>query len=332
MAERVGAPLVRVQAMLTLGACLIQSGRSAEGLESTERAFVLAKELGDFAALMRAYVNLSSNLSEAASDLPRAELLLLEGLEVTERAGGSAGWLVGNLADVRVDLGRLAEAEADQRRALELSIREGDEPLRGMRLAQLALLLLTQGRLEEAEAAHHESVPILEANPEPQSEVFIPLFRGSIAMVRGENDEAADRFAEAVELTREFTVDASGSSYPNVVRALKRAGRDGEAEAFGDLSERAESPAARANAKVVEGLLGADPEQSRRMLAEGVTELDALGMRVHAARAMVDLGKAEARAGRDPSRTLQRARDLLLDCGAKGFLFEVDDALAEANA
>ena len=329
MAERVHAPLVQVQAMLTLGACLIQSGRSGEGLEATERAFDGAKEVRDFGALMRAYVNLSSNMVDVASELHRAEALLREGLELAERAGGATGWIVGNLGDVLFDLGRLSEAEAVQRQAVELSIREGDEPLRGMRLSQLALLLLTQGRLEEAEAMHLESVPILESNPEPQSEVFIPLFRGSFALISGMNDEAADRFAEAVRLLREFNVDASGGSYPNVVRALLRAGRADETAAFADLSTHAVSPAARANARVVEGLIASEPETTRRLLAEGVAGLDTIGMRVHAARAMVDLARAEARAGGDPTGTLDRAREILLECGAGGFLFEVDDAASE---
>jgi class 3 adenylate cyclase/tetratricopeptide (TPR) repeat protein len=328
MAERVDAPLVHVQAMQTLGVCLTQSGHSAEGLEILKRAFQRAKAVGDFGALVRAYVNLPSTLAEVASDLHRAEALLREGLEVVERAGGAAGWIVGNLADVLFNLGRLPQAEVEQRRALELSIREGDEPLRGMRLAQMALLLLTQGRVDEAEPMHAESVPILKANPEPQSEVFIPVYRGTLAMMRGQNDEAAEGFAEAVELLRDFTVDASGSSYPNVVRALLRAGRADEARSFGDLSAHADSPAARANAKVVEGLLTTDPDEGRRLLAEGVTELDGLGMRVHAARALVDLARARARAGDDPKATLERARELLLECGAHGFLFEIDDALA----
>jgi class 3 adenylate cyclase/tetratricopeptide (TPR) repeat protein len=332
MAQQVDAPLVRVQAMLTLGACLMQSGRSAEGLEATELAFDLAKELREFGALMRAYVNLSSNVAEAASDLHRAEALLREGLEIAERAGGSAGWLVGNLADVLFRLGRLSEAEVEARRAVELSVREGDEPLRGMCLSQLAALLLTRGRLEEAQATFLESVPILKANPEPQSEIFIPLFHGSLSLIRRENGAAAERFAEAVDLLRKSTVDASGSSYPNVVRALQRAGRAGEAHTFGDLSEHADSPAAGANANVVGGLLAADPEEARRLLGEAVVELDRLGMRVDAARAMVDLARAEARAGDDPRGTLDRARERLLECGARGFLFEVDDALARVGA
>jgi hypothetical protein len=54
-----------------------------------------------------------------------------------------------------------------------------------------------------------------------------------------------------------------------------------------------------------------------------------LGLRIDAARAMVDLARAMARTGEDPRPTLERARTILLECNARAFLFEVDDALAE---
>ena len=55
-------------------------------------------------------------------------------------------------------------------------------------------------------------------------------------------------------------------------------------------------------------------------------------MRVYAARAMVDLGRAMTRAGEDPREVLERARAILTECDAHLFLFEVDEALAEAVA
>jgi hypothetical protein len=54
-------------------------------------------------------------------------------------------------------------------------------------------------------------------------------------------------------------------------------------------------------------------------------------MRVFAARAMVDLGSAMARAGDDPGEVLQRARAILTEFDAKLFLPEVDEALAEVR-
>jgi hypothetical protein len=60
-----------------------------------------------------------------------------------------------------------------------------------------------------------------------------------------------------------------------------------------------------------------------------VTGLESIGMRIDAARAMVDLGRAMARTGEDPREVLQRARDLLIECDARAFLFEVDDAMTD---
>jgi hypothetical protein len=47
---------------------------------------------------------------------------------------------------------------------------------------------------------------------------------------------------------------------------------------------------------------------------------------------MVDLGRAMAAVGEDPRPTLERARTILLECDARAFLFEVDEALAELDA
>jgi hypothetical protein len=52
-------------------------------------------------------------------------------------------------------------------------------------------------------------------------------------------------------------------------------------------------------------------------------------MRMHAARAMVDLSRAMARAGQDPHDVLDRARQILIECDANLFLFEVDEVTAE---
>jgi hypothetical protein len=43
---------------------------------------------------------------------------------------------------------------------------------------------------------------------------------------------------------------------------------------------------------------------------------------------MVDLGRAMAHAGQDPAEVLERARDILTECDAQLFLFEVDEVLA----
>ena len=334
MAARVNSPLVHSQAIQSLAVCLAQLGRSAEAIETIEDAYRLAKEVGDFSNLMRCCNNLPSIIGELASDWRRADEVLREGLDLARRAGAKShmGWLTGSLGDIVFRLGRLEEAEALQREATALAIEVGDEPLHGMRLTALAAALLFLGRLEEAEAAHRESIPILNANPEPQSQIFIPMIEGYLALARRAPGESADHFEAMIGQLRRFNVESAPEVFTDLVRALLRADRAGEAEGYRDLSEHGRSPAARANALLVEGLLTADPVEARRLLAEGTAALQQLGLRVDAARAMVDLGRAIGRTGEDPGPVFDRARGILVECNARAFLFEIDEAIAGPGA
>lgn len=328
MAPRVGSPLVQAQATQTLAVCLAQLGRSEEAVAKMNEAYELAREVGEFSNLMRASNNLPSVLADLDSDHEKAETVLREGLELARRAGAKShmGWLAGSLGDIVARLGRLEEAETLQREAIELAIEIGDEPLRGMRLTALAHVVLLRGRLDEAERIHRESIPILDENPEPQSQIFIPMNEGYLALARGMPDEAADRFAAMVGQLRSFNVENAPEAFTELARALLRAGRRDEGRAYFDLSEHGRSPASRANAAMVEGLLTDDPAGARRLLAHGAAALEALGLRIDAARARADLGRAIAAAGEDPTEVLERARQVLLECDARAFLFEVDDA------
>lgn len=329
MAERVGSRLVAAEATQSLAVCLAQIGHSEEALETIERAYRLAKETRDFANLMRCYNNLPSILADLASDFARALAVLEEGLEAARRAGarGHLAWLIGSHGDVLFRLGRLREAEADQREAVELARTVGDEPLIGMRLSALAIALAFQGRLEEAEETHGASVPIIRANPEPQSWVYVPLIEGYLALARRRDEEAMHGFERTIEMLEPFTFDAAPEAIPDLVRLLLRAGRRDETAALRGLADRGRSPAALANAAVVEGLLAPDPDEASALLGEAVEAFDAIGMRVDAARARVDLARAEARGGRDPRPILEEARRVLEDCEAGAFLHEVEEAL-----
>jgi tetratricopeptide (TPR) repeat protein len=331
MSERFDAPLVHAQATQTLAVCLSQTGRSAEAIETMEEAYRLAKEVGELTNLLRASANLGALVADLGSDWVRAEAVVREGLELAQRSGskGNEAWLMGSLGDGMLQLGRLEESEPLQRLAIELAIAVGDQPLRGMRLSGLACVVLFRGRADEAMTIHEESLPVLEENPEPQSTMFIPMLDGYFALVRGAPGEAADAFARMIDQVRLVNVEGMPGAFVDVVRTHLRAGRSAEAQAYRDLSEHGRSPAARANAAVVEGMLSEDPMEARRLLAEGTAEIESIGMRIDAARAMVDLGRAIARVGEDPREVLQRARELLIECDARAFLFEVDDAIAD---
>ena len=334
IAERVRARDVHAEATQTLAVCLSQTGRSAEALETMEEAFRLAKDAGDVTNLMRSYNNLASLVADLASDNRRAEEVLREGLDLVRRVGArqNEGWLGGSLGDVLARLGRLEEAEERQRQAVSVAIDVGDEPLHGMRLTALAGVLLLRGKIDEAEVAQRASIPIIEANPEPQSLVFIPWMDAIVAIARSANAEAADRFAEVVARLREMNVEAYPEVFPDTVRAFLRAGRADEAEEYRDLSREGRSPAARANAALVEGLLSKDPVEARGRIADAMATLEELEFPIDAARAMVDLGRAMARLGEDPRPVLDRAREILVECDARALLFEVDDALGSIEA
>ena len=150
-------------------------------------------------------------------------------------------------------------------------------------------------------------------------------------MIRREDGKAADRFAEAIVILRDYNEELTPEVFPSMVRALLRAGRTRDAEDYRDLSTHGKSPHARANATLVEGLLAPDPSDARRLLADGTAELERLGLPIDTARAMVDLGRAMARLGEDPGPVLERAREILVECDARAFLFEVDDAIADIS-
>jgi len=334
MALRVDAKLAHAESIQTLAVCLYQTGNSDEAITTIDEAYRLAKEIGEFSNLMRAYVNLPSILGDLGSDYRRCEEVLREGLELAQRAGSLShmGWLSGNLGDAVGQLGRLEEAEELLRTAVELAIQVGDEPLRGMRLTALAWVVLFRGRVDEAEAIHRASIPVLKENPEPQALLFVPLMDGNLALARGQDAAAAASFAEAIEQLRAFNVMAVPGAFPEIVRVLARTGRVEEAEGYRDLSRDVHSPAAQANAALVEGLLASDPAEARRLLQQGVAGLEGMGVRIDAARAMVDLARAMRRVGEDPRPVLERAREILVECDARLFLPEVDEALAELRA
>jgi class 3 adenylate cyclase/tetratricopeptide (TPR) repeat protein len=331
MSDRLGFQLVHAESTQTLAVCLQLQGRSAEAIETIEEAFRLAKAAGDYSNLMRCYNNLSATITDLASDFSRAEAVLREGIELAQRGGSPPheAWLTGSLGEVLYRLGELEEAERLQQRSLELARIVGDDPLIGMRLGALGFAIVVRGRTDEAERYHRESIPVLNANPEPQSQVFIPMLEGYLALARGDEAEVITQLRATIEQLRVASIEAAPEVFTELIRTLIRSGRVAEADAYRDLSERGRSPEARANAMIVEGVLSPDPAEARGLLNDGVARFEELGMRIDAARAMVDLARAMARLGEDGRPTLERARALLLECDAQLFVPQVDRALAE---
>jgi tetratricopeptide (TPR) repeat protein len=281
---------------------------------------------------MRAYNNLAN--TRGATQGPAATASVLrEGLELALRSGiiANSGWIAGTLGDVLQLLGLLEEAEQNQLLAIDLARRVGDAPLIGQRLAMLATVVLMRGRIDEAVAYRDEAAPIVAANPEPQSHHMLPQVAGYLALARNEQAEAANLFAEAAGHVRAYNIDTWPELITEAVRTLVRLGDRDRAETYGDLDTSTASILTAAHARNVAGLLEPDPSRSVELLRGAVDNFERLEMRLFAARAMVDLGRALARAGEDPREVLERARDNVLECDARLFLFEVDEVLADVR-
>jgi hypothetical protein len=186
-----------------------------------------------------------------------------------------------------------------------------------------------RGRLDEAAALRDESAPIVVANPEPQAPGSLQQFDGYLALGRGDRAAAADRFAEAANEVRSYDVKSVPTIFPECTRAFVLLGDRERAETYRDLDASTDSVQSAAFAANVTGLLEPDPARAVALQQDAIGELEQLGIRVYAARAMVDLGRAMARTGRDPREVLERARVILTECDANLFLFEVDEVLAE---
>ncbi len=334
VAERLGERTLHAQAMHTLALDLLNRGRLAEGMGMLLESFRLAKELGEFQLVARMYNNIPASLSEYTSDYARAEEVVREGIEVARRAGArqNLGWLLGTLGDALFEMGRLAEAEAIQREALDLATTVRDEPLTGQRTVVLARIRLLRGDLAEAQALFDRADGILLDNREPQSETLVQLIGGQIDAARGRDDLAIARFERAREVGRTHTDTTSAEASYELSRALVRAGRLEEARATRMEFAGEVSPATVAYASAMRGLADPDPTESVSGLRDAAGRFEALGKKVEVARTLLDLGRAQPLVREDARPSFERAYELLVECDARWYLPEADALLATARA
>ena len=330
MADRVQDVLVRAEATQSLALCLRQLGNGHEGELLMEEAFRLAKEAGDTANLMRAHNNLAITRFELQG--PQAAIeVVREGLDLALRSGtiGAAAYIAATFAYMEQLLGRLSDAEERGRFAVSLGQRAGDEQIIGEALITLATSVLMRGRLDDAVALRDEAATVMAASQNPQAAGTVPLFDGYLALGRIDRGSAAERFAEAASEVRAYDLGSYPEIFPDCARVFMLLGDRDTAATYRDLEALTESVQSAVFAGNISGLLEPDPARAVELLTDAVAEYERLGMRIYAARAMVDLGRALVRAGQDPHDVLERARDILTACDARLFLFEVDEVTAD---
>jgi DNA-binding CsgD family transcriptional regulator len=198
VAEQVGAPAVIAHAMCSLGVTLTDLGRADEGITAGRRALDLSRGYGA-ELLARCYVNLSDALNHCGR-FGEAETVAAEGLDFVLHAGrhdSTATILETNRIWAMYLGGRWREAER-----AELHFSERVRHTGGAARTGWLLLLLGQGRLEEARVIVADLLGVTADDDEVQFRAQTLLFAGELAELEARWDQARELFSEGLALAR----------------------------------------------------------------------------------------------------------------------------------
>jgi LuxR family transcriptional regulator, maltose regulon positive regulatory protein len=223
--------------------------------------------------------------------------------------------------------------------AIELAERHGwgGEPLAGMAYAQLGVVLLYQGRLDEAEPWLERAERTLRAEVEPAAGMSLRYARAVLELARGHYQEALAAFRGADELAATL---AGPHTWATPMRSamlatLVRLGQTGRAEqALADLGEDQQASAEMRTAAAALRLAAGDPQAAADALApvldgsvSGVRRVPMVTALLLEARARDALGD-QAIAG----QALERALDITESTGILlPFLLDPAPALLERH-
>jgi LuxR family transcriptional regulator, maltose regulon positive regulatory protein len=251
-------------------------------------------------------------------------------LEFTGLAHGAHGMLL-----FRSDL---LQAERS-RQALELAERHGwgEEPLAGMAYAQLGIVLLYQGRLDEAEPWLERAERTLRTEVEPAAGMSLRYARAVLELARGRPQEALAAFRGAEKLAATLVTPHTcvTSMRSRMLQTLVRAGQTGRAEqVLAEVDEDERASAEMRTALATLRLASDDPQAAADALAPvldgsvcGVRRARMVTALLLEAKARDALGD-QAAAG----RALERALDITESNGiVLPFLLDPAPALLERH-
>ncbi len=331
MARRVGARVWEGHALQSLAFVLMRTGTAKEGMSLLEEAHAVAQEAGDLILRLRTSNNLGTTLLMV--DPPRAESILREGLDLARKSGhpDTESWHLMQLASHAYQCGNLSEAEKLSNEGLAIAREVAEGPVLNGHLIGLAMIHVQRGEANEAEALLSEAGRFFDENPEPQFDCLRALAEAWVGQCRGDPEGALGRLLWGLDRSG---VDLMGTEELTLetIRALVRAGRVDEARNLSDrLREFSrEWPGAEPFALWADGLVAEDPAGSAEAIAAAAGRFESLGWRPDQARCLIDLADAERKLGKDPRPTLERAVEILTDCGATLYLREAEAALQEA--
>lgn len=194
-ARMVGAEETELNARITVGSMLGDSGDPDAGFAELHAVLERATELGLTVLAGRVHINLSSQLEGIGRSREAVELAE-QGAELVSRSRllDTEAWVCGNMAESLYSLGRWDEAECAALRTLRVG--QSAAP-RGAAAARLAYLALARGELTEAAqqlASAHAHFGTHDSQPQHR----LPLYRLAIGIAEGEG-RIADVRAETAE-------------------------------------------------------------------------------------------------------------------------------------
>jgi tetratricopeptide (TPR) repeat protein len=225
-----------------------RSGQRLRASEYVNRAIELQSESSPQKHRVKALM-LHSVICIHQAKYREAEVSLTRLTEMDE-AGISKSALavaLGNLAIVHREIGRNDLAEAEYRRAIDLSRIEGDNESVGRNLGNLANLLRDQGRLNEAGEAFIESLRLTRRAEDLMTEGIILGNYSEILMMQKKYDEARDAILNAQKIQVKLgDIEGESQSKSNLAKVCAE---EGDLNAAVELSyeaisglEFAESP------------------------------------------------------------------------------------------
>jgi LuxR family transcriptional regulator, maltose regulon positive regulatory protein len=206
--------------------------------------------------------------------------------------------------------------------AIELAEQHGwgDEPLAGMAYAQLGIVMLYQGRLEQAEPWLERAERTLRTEVEPAAGMILRYARGVLELARGRYQEAlaalqgAEQLAEV--LTRPHTCVTSMRS--RMLQTLVRLGQTGRAEqALAELGQDERASAEMRIAVAALRLATGDPQAAADALAPVLDHSLSMVHRVQLVTALLLEARARETLGDQAAagRVLERALDITESTG-----------------
>ncbi|KUN81936.1 hypothetical protein AQJ66_23015 [Streptomyces bungoensis] len=182
-ARMVGAREIELNARLTLGGLMVDSGDIESGLAQMRQTMADALAEGVTHVVGRAHVNLPSELQSVGRDR-EAEPILRAGVAFTRRHGllDDEAWVWGNLSDALYALGRWEEAAEAARNAIRVGHSAKPQGSGALRLAHLAL---ARGDIAES-ARRLATARARYGTHDPMPQQWLPVARVALGVAAAE--------------------------------------------------------------------------------------------------------------------------------------------------